>query len=102
MADASKQLYRSADDRMLGGVCGGLGAYFGIDPTVVRLTWVVVTILSGVLGGVVVYVLALVLMSEAPPALQGADSVPLDDSLDVRAWVDDQGSSQSTEPPADG
>ncbi len=42
-----KKLYRSRTDRMLGGVCGGLAAYFGIDPTWVRLVFIVLFFLGG-------------------------------------------------------
>jgi len=38
-----KRLYRSEDDRLLAGICGGLGEYFSIDPVIVRLTWVFLT-----------------------------------------------------------
>jgi phage shock protein C len=38
-----RRLYRSETDRMLGGVCGGLGAFFGIDPTLVRVLFIVLT-----------------------------------------------------------
>jgi phage shock protein C len=37
MADESHKLYRSRDKRMIAGVCGGLGEYIGVDPTIVRL-----------------------------------------------------------------
>lgn len=37
--DFGKRLYRSNNSRMLCGVCGGIGEYFGIDPTLVRLAW---------------------------------------------------------------
>ena len=37
----NKKLYRSRTDRMLGGVCGGLGSFLGLDPTIVRLIFVV-------------------------------------------------------------
>jgi phage shock protein PspC (stress-responsive transcriptional regulator) len=51
---------------MLGGVCGGLGEYFNIDPTLVRIVYVLVTIATGVLLGVVLYiVLWLIVPSEA-------------------------------------
>lgn len=40
MSTKSKQLYRSRDDRMIAGVCGGLGDYFDIDPTIIRLLFV--------------------------------------------------------------
>jgi phage shock protein C len=40
MATEYKRLYRSRDDRMIAGVCGGVAEYFGIDPTLVRLLFV--------------------------------------------------------------
>lgn len=40
-----KKLYRSEKDRMIAGVCGGLADYFDVDPVVVRLLWVAVTLL---------------------------------------------------------
>lgn len=42
-----KKLYRSLSNRMLAGVCGGIAEYFNIDPTLVRLLWV----LFGLMGG---------------------------------------------------
>jgi len=41
-----KRLYRSKKERILGGVCAGLGEHLDVDPTVIRLVWVVVTVLS--------------------------------------------------------
>jgi phage shock protein PspC (stress-responsive transcriptional regulator) len=43
-----KRLYRSRTDQMVGGVCGGLGAYLGIDPTIVRLFFLLLLLGSGV------------------------------------------------------
>jgi phage shock protein C len=40
MDNEVKRLYRSKDDRMVAGVCGGIAEYFGIDPTLVRLLFV--------------------------------------------------------------
>jgi len=40
MADDGHKLYRSRDKRMIAGVCGGLGEYIGVDPTIVRLLFV--------------------------------------------------------------
>lgn len=40
-----KRLYRSRDNKIMGGVCGGIGEYFNIDPTIVRVVWVIVFIL---------------------------------------------------------
>lgn len=67
------RLYRSKKERMLGGVCAGLGEYLDVDPTVIRLVWVVVTVLS--LGtGILAYLLAWIIIPEedtpgaAPPS----------------------------------
>ncbi len=62
----SGRLYRSRADRMLAGVCGGLADYFEVDPTLVRVVYAVVTVLTGVLGGLVLYVLLAVIMPVVP------------------------------------
>ena len=41
-----KRLYKSSENSMLCGVCGGIAEYFGIDPTLVRLAWVILTCLT--------------------------------------------------------
>ena len=54
-----RRLTRSTTDKRIAGVCGGLAEYFGVDPTAVRLVWVILSILGGaVIGGVIAYVLA--------------------------------------------
>ena len=50
-----KKLYRSDSNRMLAGVCGGLGDYFGIDPTLVRLGWVLISLMG---PGLIAYLIA--------------------------------------------
>lgn len=47
---------------MVGGVCGGIGEYLDIDPTIIRLLFVVVTVLSGLLPGILIYTMALIIM----------------------------------------
>jgi phage shock protein C len=59
-----KRLHRSRDEKMVGGVCGGLAEYFGVDPTIVRLLLVIVTLLGG--AGVLLYVVLWVIMPLAP------------------------------------
>ncbi len=51
----TNRLYRSRKDRLIGGVCGGLGVYFGIDPVIFRLLFVVAAIWGGV--GVLTYLI---------------------------------------------
>ena len=61
-----ERLYRSSTQRMLSGVCGGLGEYFNIDPTLVRIVYILVTIATGVLLGIGLYiVLWLIVPSQA-------------------------------------
>ncbi len=55
MGDNQKRLYRSETDKMICGVCGGIGAYFDVDPTIVRLLWVLLTC-SG--PGIIAYIIA--------------------------------------------
>jgi phage shock protein C len=52
-----KQLYLS-DNKKLFGVCGGLGEYFESDPTLIRLAWIVLTVLTGVVPGIIGYIIA--------------------------------------------
>lgn len=59
----SKKLYRSKTNRMLCGVCGGLGEFFGIDPTVVRLL-VAILMFTGFPIGVVLYFVAAFIVPE--------------------------------------
>jgi phage shock protein C len=61
-----KRLQRSRTDKMVGGVCAGVAEYFGVDPTIVRALWVVVTLLGG--AGVILYVILWVVMPQEPPA----------------------------------
>lgn len=49
------KLYRSEKDRMIGGVCGGLGEYFSIDSTVVRLIFALIVIYGG--SGLILYII---------------------------------------------
>jgi phage shock protein C len=60
-----KRLYRSRKERMLGGVCGGLGEHMDVDPTMIRLVWAVVTVLS-VGMGILVYLIAWIIIPESP------------------------------------
>ncbi|MCL5958406.1 MAG: PspC domain-containing protein [Chloroflexi bacterium] len=62
----SKRLYRSRDNKMVAGVIGGLGEYFDVDPTILRLAWVLIDVMTGFLPGLIVYVLAAIIMPQAP------------------------------------
>ena len=55
-----KRLYKSHNDRMLAGVCGGIAEYFNIDPTIVRLVWVCFGLAGG--AGVLAYIIACIIV----------------------------------------
>lgn len=60
----SKRLYRIRDNKIFAGVCAGLGEYFNIDPTLLRLIWTLVVIFTGLVPGVLVYILAIFIVPE--------------------------------------
>lgn len=57
-----KKLYRSKTDRKLAGICGGLGEYFGIDSTLVRLGFALFTLAGG--SGLFIYLIAALIIPE--------------------------------------
>ena len=57
-----KELRKSTTNRLICGVCGGLGEYFQVDPTVIRLLWIVFCLMGG--SGILAYLIAAVIMPE--------------------------------------
>ena len=55
-----KKLYRSSTNYKLAGVCGGIGEYFNIDPTLIRLAWILFSVMGG--AGVLAYIIAAIVM----------------------------------------
>lgn len=60
----AKRLYRSRTDKQLGGVCSGIANYFDIDPTLVRLGWIVALFCMG--SGILAYLIAWIVIPEQP------------------------------------
>ena len=60
-----KRLYRSGRERLLGGVCGGIAEYFNVDPTIVRLLYVLLTLVSFG-AGVLFYIIAWIIVPRNP------------------------------------
>lgn len=74
MTENVKKLYRSTSDRMVAGICGGLGEYFGIDSTLVRLIFV----FGGIFTGSILfwaYIIMLIVVPEEPIASQAVVEV---------------------------
>lgn len=65
MNNSYKQLTRSATNRMLAGICAGIGEYSNIDPTVIRLIAVLLLFLTGP-GVVIAYIIMAIIIPEAP------------------------------------
>jgi len=66
-----KQLRKSNTNKKIAGVCGGIGEYFGIDPTLVRLGFVALSLLAG--GGLAVYIIAAIIMPEGEACAHSVD-----------------------------
>lgn len=60
----NKKLYKSNSNKMIAGVCGGVAEYFGIDPTLIRLGWVLFCALGG--SGFLAYIIAAIIIPESP------------------------------------
>ena len=61
-------MYRDPDNRMISGVCSGLAAYWNLDPSMVRIVFVVFTILGG--SGLIIYLILLIVLPEAQTTAQ--------------------------------
>jgi phage shock protein PspC (stress-responsive transcriptional regulator) len=57
MADLSRPLRRSVRNRWMAGVCAGIAEYFGLDPTVIRVAYVLVSVFSAGFPGILVYII---------------------------------------------
>jgi phage shock protein C len=69
-SNTHKRLYKSRQNRIIDGVCGGVSEYFGVDPTIVRLLWVLVTLMGG--SGFFLYILAMIIMPVNPEHIGAA------------------------------
>ena len=59
-----KKLYKSNQNKMIDGVCGGIAEYFGIDPTVVRLIWALFSLMGG--SRILAYIIAAIIIPRSP------------------------------------
>ena len=64
MADNIRKLYRSSHDKMIAGICGGLGEMFSVDSTLIRLGVVVIGIVTGVLPVLIAYIIGWIIIPE--------------------------------------
>ncbi|MDD6275531.1 MAG: PspC domain-containing protein [Clostridia bacterium] len=59
-----KKLYKSKTDKKISGVCGGIAEYFGIDSTIVRLIYALISLFSSGFPGIIVYIILALVMPE--------------------------------------
>lgn len=62
--DLNRKLYRSNKDKMICGVCGGLGEYLNVDPTLIRLVWVLLTCWAGM--SIIAYLISAIIIPVEP------------------------------------
>jgi phage shock protein C len=62
---ASRRLFRSRHHRMIAGVCGGIAEYLEVDPTVIRVLYVIVSILTGIVPGILAYIILMFVVPRA-------------------------------------
>jgi phage shock protein C len=71
-----KRLYKSKDNKVLAGVMGGLGEYFDVDPVIFRLGYLLVLVITAVLPGIIIYIIAALIIPDAPSAMVSRDDAP--------------------------
>jgi phage shock protein C len=76
MMEEGKRLYRSTTDRMVAGVCTGLAEYFNVDPTLVRLLFVIFALAGG--PGLLAYIVLWLVVPEEPTAAPPPPPPPAD------------------------
>ena len=59
-----KKLFKSTSDKKLCGVCGGIAEYFNLDPTVIRIAWIIFSCLGG--SGLLAYLICAIVMPRKP------------------------------------
>lgn len=59
-----KKLYKSEEDKIILGVCGGIGEYLGVDPTLIRLLWIFFSMATAIFGGIFAYIISAIIIPD--------------------------------------
>lgn len=62
----TKHLYRSTNNKVFAGICGGLGEYFDVDPVAIRFFWLLLVIFTGIVPGLLAYIFAIFIIPPHP------------------------------------
>lgn len=61
-----KRLYKSREDKIFAGVLGGIGEYFDMDPTILRLLYILIAVVTGLIPAVIGYIIAVLVVPHKP------------------------------------
>ena len=64
--ESARRLYRNTTNKTIAGVCGGIGIYFDIDPTIIRIVFAVLALMTNILLWVIVYIVMILVVQEEP------------------------------------
>lgn len=67
-----KKLYLSTEDKKILGVCGGIAEYYEIDSSLIRIAWIVLTVFTGVVPGIIGYIIAGIVVPSKPIKTNGS------------------------------
>jgi phage shock protein C len=70
--DVKKRLFRSRDNRVIAGICGGMGEYFNVDPVVLRIVWLLLILGFGT--GVLAYLICWIVIPTEPLVIVPEDT----------------------------
>ena len=80
-----KKLYRSESDRMIAGVCGGIGEYFNFDPTILRLLFVFFVFIGG--GGVLAYIICWIVIPTESSVEKSSEQIFQENRQEIKEKV---------------
>jgi len=80
----NKRLYRSRKDSTIAGVCGGLGEYFGVDPTFLRIIFVILIFADGI--GLIAYIIAWIVMPQRPVEVDAVEGSESEQPVSYGSW----------------
>ena len=80
----NKKLFRSRSDSTIAGVCGGLGEYFNIDPTFLRIIFVLLIFADGI--GIIAYIIAWIVMPQRPLEAAGVEPQEKNEPVKYGSW----------------
>ncbi len=61
-----KKLYKSEENKVFAGIIGGIGEYSGVDPTILRVLWLILVAFTGFIPGIIAYLIAVFIVPKKP------------------------------------